>query len=94
MSLLGQINIVQSVGRVRSIGHAPRYVRGLTYGTYDRIHERFEKPHDAMGNRYRNPVARLYDRVLNTLTKAITSPIRGIENSLRRIEISIRIRPR
>lgn len=89
MSLLGQINIVHSVGRVRSIGHAPQYVKGLTY---DRLHERFERPHNAMGNRYRNPVEQLYDRVVVAF-RSITGPIRAFESSLRRLEISIRIRP-
>jgi hypothetical protein len=90
MSLLGQINIVQSVGRVRSIGHAPSYVKGLTY---DRLHQQFERPHNALGNRYRNPVERLYDRVL-TAFRSITIPIRGLQSTISRIEISIRIRPR
>jgi hypothetical protein len=89
MSLLGQINIVHNVGRVRSIGHAPQYVKGLTY---DRLHERFERPHNAMGNRYRNPVEQLYDRVIVAF-RSITGPIRAFESCLRRLEISIRIRP-
>ena len=91
MSLLGQINIIQhSVGgRVRSIGHAPHYVKGLTY---DRLHQQFERPHNALGNRYRNPVERLYDGVVAAF-KSIASPIRGMGNSVRRIEISIRLRP-
>ena len=89
MSLLGQINIAQSVGRVRSIGHAPHYVKGLTY---DRLHQQFERPHNALGNRYRNPIERVYDKVL-TAFKSIAAPIRGFENAIRRIEISVRIRP-
>jgi hypothetical protein len=89
MSLLGQINIVHNVGRVRSIGHAPQYVKGLTY---DRLHERFERPHNALGNRYRNPIQRVFDRIVITF-RSIANPIRGFENSIRRIEISIRIRP-
>ena len=89
MSLLGQINIVHSVGRVRSIGQAPQYVKGLTY---DRLHQQFERPHNALGNRYRNPVEQLYDRVLVAF-RYIANPIRAFESSLRRLEISIRIRP-
>jgi hypothetical protein len=89
MSLLGQINIVHSVGRVRIIGHAPSYVKGLTY---DRLHQQFERPHNALGNRYRNPVERLYDRVL-TAFRSITVPIRGLQSAISRIEVSIRIRP-
>lgn len=89
MSLLGQINFVHSVGRVRSIGQAPLYVKGLTY---DRLHERFERPHNAMGNRYRNPVERLYDRIVVAFS-SIANPIRAFESSIRRLEISIRIRP-
>ena len=89
MSLLGQINIAQSVGRVKSIGHAPTYVKGLTY---DRLHQQFERPHNALGNRYRNPVERVYDRVL-TAFRSMVQPIRGFESAIRRIEISIRIRP-
>lgn len=90
MSLLGQINIAHSVGRVRSIGHAPYYVKGLTY---DRLHERFERPHHALGNRYRNPLARAYDIVLSSL-RSFASPFRNFVNPLSRIEISIRLRPK
>jgi len=89
MSLLGQIRIVHSVGRVKQISHAPQYVKGLTY---DRLHQRFERPHHALGNRYRNPVARVYDRILGALQSA-ANPIRSFESLLRRIEISIKIRP-
>lgn len=91
MSLLGQINIVNSVvgGRVRSIGHAPSYVKGLTY---DRLHQQFERPAHALGNRYRNPVARIYDRIVVAL-RSMAIPIRGIGNTFRRIEISIRLKP-
>ena len=89
MSLLGQINIVHNVARVRSIGQAPTYVKGLTY---DRLHERFERPHNALGNRYRNPVERVYDNIVSAF-RSITNPIRGFESALRRIEISVRIRP-
>ena len=89
MSLLGQINIAHSVGRVRSIGHAPSYVKGLTY---DRLHERFERPHNALGNRYRNPIEHVYDRMM-TAIKSAANPIRGLQNFIRRIEISIRLRP-
>ena len=74
---------------MRSIGQAPQYVKGLTY---DRLHELFERPHNAMGNRYRNPVERLYDRIVVAFT-SIANPIRAFESSLRRLEISIRIRP-
>jgi hypothetical protein len=87
MSLLGQINFVHNVGRVRQIGQAPYYVKGLTY---DRLHERFERPHHALGNRYRNPVAQAYDRIVNAV-RTLVSPLRRID--FRRIEISIRLRP-
>jgi len=83
MSLLGQINIVHSVGRIRSIGQAPLYVKGLTY---DRLYQQFERPHHALGNRYRNPIARAYDKIL-IACRRIFSP-------LARIEIAIRIRPK
>ena len=80
MSLLGQINIVNGVGRIRRA--VPQYVKGYTY---DRLHQQFERPHHALGNRYRNPVARIYDRIAATFFR--------IANPLRRIEISIRLRP-
>lgn len=89
MSLLGQMKIAQSVGRVRIISHTPNYVKGLTY---DRLHQKFERPHHALGNRYRNPISRVYDRIVSAF-RSIAGPIRGIENSLRRIEISVRLRP-
>jgi hypothetical protein len=76
MSLLGQIH---SVGR---ISHAPLYVKGLTY---DRLYQQFERPHDALGNRYRNPVARAYDRVLDVCRRLV--------RPFARIEIVVRIRP-
>lgn len=90
MSLLGQINIAHSVGRVKSIGYAPHYVKGLTY---DRLHQQFERPHHALGNRYRNPFARAYDIVVGAITR-FANPIRNFANPLSRIEISVRIRPR
>ncbi|MGI0016416.1 MAG: hypothetical protein ACREBU_23595, partial [Nitrososphaera sp.] len=65
-----------------SIGHAPLYVKGLTY---DRLYQQFERPHHALGNRYRNPIARAYDMVMYACRR-ILSP-------LTRIEIAIRIRP-
>lgn len=80
MSLLGQINIVHGVGRIRSV--VPHYVKGYTY---DVLHQQFERPHHALGNRYRNPVARVYDRIAAAFLR--------IANPLRRIEISIRLRP-
>ncbi|MCI0561427.1 MAG: hypothetical protein MN733_23315 [Nitrososphaera sp.] len=86
MSLLGQINIAHSVGRIRSISNTPFYVKGLTY---DRVYQRFERPHDALGNRFRNPVARVYDFVLNSCLSAF----RRIFSPLARIEITIRMRP-
>ena len=43
-------------------------------------------------NRYRNPVERVYDKIVSAF-KGITNPIRGFESALRRIEISVRIRP-
>lgn len=82
MSLLGQFNIAHNVGRIRSLGYAPLYVKGLTY---DRVYQRFERPHHALGNRYRNPISRAYYMVIHACRR-ILSP-------LTRIEIAIRIRP-
>ena len=93
MSLLGQIKLVHSVSRVRSIGQAPHYVKGLTY---DRLHQQFERPHNALGNRYRNPVERAYDTVMTAFRTAgwtVQQYIQGFAGTFRRIEISVRIRP-
>ena len=79
MSLLGQINIMQNVGR---ISHAPLRVKSLTY---DRVYQQFERPHDALGNQYRNPVARVYDWILSACTRLV--------RPIARIEIVIRLKP-
>lgn len=78
MSLLDQI----SMANVVRIKRAPLYVKDLTY---DRIHQPFERPHDALGNRYRNPVAKVYSIFLG-LCKRIVKPFS-------RIEIMVRIKP-
>jgi len=86
MSLLGQINLVHNVGRIRSISYAPQFVKGHTY---DKLYQRFERPHHALGNRYRNPFARVYDIVRGSCLGAC----RRVFGPLARIEISIRMRP-
>ncbi len=86
MSLLGQINLVHNVGRLRSIGSAPQFVKGHTY---DYLYQRFERPHHALGNRYRNPLAQAYDIVRSYCIGAC----RRVFSPLGRIEISIRMKP-
>ena len=64
-----------------SITHIPSYVKTLAY---ERAYQQFEKPNDALGNRYWNPIAKLYDSVLNFFGKGL-----GV---FKRIEITIRLR--
>jgi hypothetical protein len=77
MSLLSQI---YSVRRLRQ--SVPMCVKSLTY---ERLYQQFEPARDGPGNRYRNPVARVYDRIL--------SVCRRIVRRLGRIEIVVRIKP-
>jgi hypothetical protein len=65
-----------------SITHIPSFVKTLAY---ERVYHQFEKPNDALGNRYRNPLARLYDPILNFFRKAA--------RTLERVEITVRLRP-
>ena len=65
-----------------SITNIPSFVKTLAY---ERVYHQFEKPNDALGNRYRNPIAKLYDPVLNFFREA--ARIFG------RIEITVRLRP-
>lgn len=83
MSLLGQINLVHNVGRIRSVSGVPQYVRARTY---DRLSQQFERPHHALGNRYRNPIARLYDRAIGLCMRMV--------RPLGRIEIVVKVRIR
>jgi hypothetical protein len=84
MSLLNQINLVYDVARNRGL-QAPLYFKGLTY---DRISQQFEKPHDALANRHRNPIARVCERILR-FCKLLVRPFHRVG----RIEIVIRIKP-
>gem|GEM_PF-5399442 len=43
-------------------------VKGLTY---ERLYQQFERPHDALSNRYRNPVVRMYDRILSACRRIV-----------------------
>jgi hypothetical protein len=78
MSLLDQIGAANVV----RIKRAPLYVKDLTY---DRIRQPFERPHDALGNRHRNPIARVYSMFVD-FCKRIVKPFS-------RIEIVVRIKP-
>jgi len=65
-----------------SITHIPSFVKTLAY---ERVYQQFEKPNDALGNRYRNSLAKLYDPVLNFFRKGV--------RIFKRIEITVRLKP-
>jgi len=79
MSLLGSVQI----GNV--IDSGLRFSQRLKSSTYDRVYREFETPHDALGNRYQNPVSRAWNRMFDLINR-VFSP-------LTRIEVSIRIKP-
>lgn len=81
MSLLGQISSVQ-LGNVRTL--STQVSRRVKDSTFVRWKGEFEKPRHALGNRHRNPVVRLSDKLLQLFAR----PFRAIS----RIEITVRIR--
>lgn len=82
MSLLSQFRVVQ-VESIRTV--STRLTHKMRESTYDRWKDEFERPHNALGNRYRNPIRRFSDRVI----QIFLAPFRAIG----RIEISVRMRP-
>jgi len=58
------------------------YFRALSY---EKLHQRFERPNDALGYRHRNPLTRIYYK-FSELCQVIVGP-------LLRIEITIRLKP-
>lgn len=82
MSILSQIDIGRNLQRLTTVGQVPQYVKGLAY---ERVYQPFERPHDALGDRYRNPFARLYSKILNVC--------RLVPRVFSRIEITVKIRP-
>lgn len=81
MSLLDQISIVQ-FGNVKTFG--AKLSHRLKDSTYVRWKDEFETPRHALGNRHRNPIMRLSDKLVHFLL----TPFRVIC----RIEVSVRIR--
>ena len=96
MSILGQIGLTRSL-RITSVIEVPRYVRSVTY---DRVYQQFERPHDALGNRHQNPFTRLYRKIVN-ICRIVPQSFRMAQHSfkivpesLSRIEIVLRVRPK
>jgi hypothetical protein len=85
MSILGQIEITRNLQRLTTVGQVPRYVKGLAY---ERVYQPFERPHDALGSRYRNPLARLAGKILDILRIVPRAFSR-----IGRIEITVRMKP-
>jgi len=97
MSILGQIGIGHNLHRITTVILVPRYVRSITY---DRVYQQFERPHDALGNRHQNPFTKIYHKILNICRivpqrlKIVQQSVMFVPQSLSRIEIVVRVRPR
>jgi hypothetical protein len=84
MSLLGPFSVVQ-FGNLRA--YSARISNRLKESTYNRWKEDFETPRNALGNRYRNPIRRFSDKVV----QIILAPFRAVSRV--QISVSVRIRP-
>ncbi|HEV8404982.1 MAG TPA: hypothetical protein VGQ13_03655 [Nitrososphaera sp.] len=97
MSILGQIGLTQSLHRITTVIQVPRYVRSITY---DKVYQQFERPHDALGNRHQNPFNRIYRKIVNISSivignlRTVQRSFRIVPQSLSRIEIVVRVRPK
>ena len=96
MSILGQMGLARNL-RITSVIGVPRYVRSITY---ERVYQQFERPHDALGNRHQNPFTRLYRKIVN-ICRIVPQSLRTAQHSFRivpeslsRIEIVVRVRPK
>jgi len=90
MPILGHIAINYNLHRITTVVKVPRYVRSIAV---DRVYQQFEKPHDALGNRHQNPFAKFYRAVLN-LCMIVPRTLRIVPDTVSRIEIAVRIRPK
>ncbi len=90
MSILGQMVVSYNLQRITTVIRVPRYIRSIAV---DRVYQQFERPHDALGNRHHNPLSKLYHTVLN-LCMIVLQALRIIPDTVSRIEIAVRIRPK
>lgn len=82
MLVLREVDFRQRMGQLRTVTHAPSIVKGMTY---DKLHDKFERPSDALGYMHRNPLRKMFNIFSGYLYDFV--------NFVSRIEFSVRIRP-